>query len=154
MLKIPSLALACAALFAVAAYAADAPVSAPSAAKPSMVHGVKLASLCATCAVVSEVKTETRKGKASGVGAVGGAVAGGVIGNQVSDHSKLGTIGGAAVGGLIGNEIEKRTKKHTVWVTHVTTKDGKSKRFEYSADPGLKVGAIVEVTADNQLKKR
>ncbi len=150
MLKTRSLAVACVALFALAAQAADA----PAVAKPTVVQGVKLTTLCATCAVVSEVKTEKRKGKASGVGAVGGAVAGGVIGNQMSDHGTLGTVGGAAIGGLLGNEIEKQTKKHTVWVTHVTLKDGSSKRFEYTADPGLKAGAIVEVTAANQLKKR
>ena len=129
--------------------AADAP-----AAKVSTVQGVRLATLCATCAVVSEVRMERRKGKASGMGAVGGAVAGGVIGNKTTDGGALGTVGGAAVGGLLGNAIEKQVKKHKVWITTVTQKDGNTRKFEADADPGWKAGAVVEIGADNQLKKR
>jgi len=140
-------------LFSIAsAQAADKPAAAPAATKA--VQGVRLASLCATCAVVSEVRVEKRKGKASGVGAVGGAVAGGVVGNKATDGGTLGTVGGAAVGGLLGNAIEKQIKKHNVWVTTVTQKDGSTRKFEAEADPGWKVGAVVEVGADNQLKKR
>ncbi len=134
---------------ATATRAADAPASAP---KPTAVQGIKLASLCAQCGVVSAVKTETRKGKASGVGAVGGAVAGGVVGNKATDGGTVGTVGGAAIGGLLGNELEKQLKKHKVWVTTVTLKDGSTQKFEAEQDPGLKVGAIVEVGADKQLK--
>jgi len=131
------------------AWAADAPAAAAS----GVVQGVKLATLCANCAVVSDIHTETRQGKASGAGAVGGAVVGGVIGNKISDHGTLGTVGGAAIGGLLGNQIEKNAKKHTVWVTTVTLKDGSTKKFEAGADPGWKAGAVVEIGADNQLKK-
>ena len=132
-----------------ATQAADKP-----AATPSAVHGVRLATLCGTCAVVSEVHVEKRKGKGSGVGAVGGAVAGGVVGNKVSDGGTLGTAGGAVVGGLLGNAIEKQVKKHNVWVTTVTKKDGRAHKFEAAADPGWKAGAVVEIGADNQLKRR
>jgi uncharacterized protein YcfJ len=141
------------ALTGVAAHAADVAKPAPVAAATSVVNGVKLATLCATCGVVTEVKSEKRKGKASGVGVVGGAVVGGVVGNKVGDGSTLGTVGGAAVGGLLGNEIEKRTKRHTVWVTTATMKDGTVRKFEANADPGWKAGTVVEVAADNQLKK-
>jgi outer membrane lipoprotein SlyB len=133
------------------AWAANGTTPAPTA--PGVVQGVKLATLCANCAVVSDIHTETRKGKASGVGAVGGAVVGGVIGNKASDHGTLGTVGGAAIGGLLGNEIEKHAKKHTVWVTTVTLKDGSTKKYEAAADPGWKAGAVVEVGTDNQLRK-
>lgn len=137
------------------AYAADKPTpAAAAAASPSAVQGVRLATLCKTCAVVSEVRVETRKGKASGVGAVGGAVAGGVVGNKATDGGTLGTVGGAAVGGLLGNAIEKQVKKHKVWVTSVTHRDGSVRKFEAEADPGWKAGATVEIGADNQLKKR
>lgn len=135
------------------ALAADAAKPA-AAAVPAVVHGVTLAKLCATCGVVTEVKRETRKGKASGVGAVGGAVAGGVVGNKVTDGGTLGTVGGAAVGGVIGNAIEKQVKKHKVWVTAVTLKDGSVKKFDSEAEPGWKAGAVVEVGADGALKKR
>ena len=123
-------------------------------AVPAKAHGVKLTTLCASCAVVNETHTEKRKGKASGVGAVGGAVAGGVVGNKATDGGTLGTVGGAAVGGLLGNAIEKQVKKHTVWVTSVTLKDGSTKKFEAGAAPGWKAGQVVEVSADGQLKAR
>lgn len=142
------------ALTAVVLLAATLSQAADKTAVPSAVHGVRLATLCATCAVVSEVRVETRKGKASGVGAVGGAVAGGVVGNKVSDGGTIGTVGGAAVGGLLGNAIEKQVKKHKVWVTTVTKKDGSTHKFEAAADPGWKAGNLVEIGADNQLKKR
>ncbi|HET9978309.1 MAG TPA: glycine zipper 2TM domain-containing protein [Burkholderiaceae bacterium] len=122
-------------------------------AVPDIVQGVRLATLCANCGVVSAVKTEKRKGKASGVGAVGGAVVGGVIGNKTTD-STTGTVVGGVAGGLIGNEIEKRTKRHTVWVTTATMKDGTVRKFEAGADPGWKAGAVIEVGADGQAKKR
>ncbi len=132
--------------------AADKPAAAT--ASPATVKGVRLATLCKTCAVVSQTHVEKRKGKASGVGAVGGAVAGGVVGNKATDGGTLGTVGGAAVGGLLGNAIEKQIKKHNVWVTTVTLKDGSRRKFEAEADPGWKVGAVLEIGADNQLKKR
>jgi len=88
------------------------------------------------------------------VGAVGGAVVGGVVGNKVGDGSTTGTVVGGVAGGLLGNEIEKRTKRHTVWITTATMKDGTVKKFEATADPLWKAGAVVEVVADNQLKKR
>ena len=136
-------------------FATDKPLTAAKAASaPGVVQGVRLATLCKTCAVVSEVRVETRKGKASGVGAVGGAVAGGVVGNKATDGGTLGTVGGAAVGGLLGNAIEKQVKKHKVWVTTVTQRDGSLRKFEAETDPGWKAGATVEIGADNQLKKR
>ena len=140
-----------AALFALAAFAADKAVAA-SATAPTTVQGVHLASICATCAVVSEVHVEKRKGKASGAGAVGGAVVGGVIGNKAADGGALGTVGGAAVGGLIGNAIEKRAKQHDVWVTTVTKKDGSSHKFETGAAPAWKAGTVVEIGSDKHLK--
>jgi uncharacterized protein YcfJ len=77
---------------------------------------VALASLCNGCAVVSKEHTETRKGKASGVGAVGGVVAGGLVGNQFGSGNGRAavTVLGAVGGGVAGNEIEKNVKKYTV----------------------------------------
>ncbi len=145
-----------AALLAVSAFAADKPaaVAAATSAVPTAVQGVRLATLCSNCAVVSDVRVVKRKGDASGVGAVGGAVVGGVVGNKATDGGALGTVGGAAVGGLLGNAIEKRAKRHDVWITSVTMKDGSTRKFEAEANPGWKAGAVVEVGADNKLKKR
>jgi outer membrane lipoprotein SlyB len=120
---------------------------------PTTVQGVRLARLCDRCGVVTQVRTVKRKGDASGVGAVGGAVAGGVIGKKTTD-STLGTAGGAVVGGLLGHEIEKRVKRRTVWETRVTLKDGSTRRFDTEAQPAWKAGTVVEVTADDQLRRR
>jgi uncharacterized protein YcfJ len=139
------------ALAAVPAHAADADKAAP----PKLVHGVKLASVCDGCGVVSATRTETRKGKASGVGAVGGAVAGGVVGHQLgggSGKTAL-TVLGAVGGGLAGNEIEKNVKKHTVWITTVTYKDGSKRNYERESDPGLKAGDVVRLENGHPVKQ-
>jgi uncharacterized protein YcfJ len=135
--------LACATLLAGASLA-----QAADNVTPREVQGVRLSELCRSCGVVTSIKQESRKGKASGAGAVGGAVAGGVVGNKTTD-STLGTVGGAAVGGLLGNEIEKRVKKEKVWVTRITLRDGRSRKFESSSRPDdWRVGSVVEVDND------
>lgn len=113
-----------------------------------------LAKLCADCAIVRSVQTETRKGKSSGLGIVGGAVAGGVLGNQIGRGSgkTVATFGGAVGGGLLGNEVEKHLKKSTVWITTVTLKDGSVRRFEAGADPQLRAGDVVS-TAQGRLRR-
>ena len=115
--------------------------------KSRVVHGVALATLCKTCAVVTKERTETRKGQTSGVGAVGGAVAGGVIGNQFGrgNGKTAMTVVGAVGGAVAGNEIEKNVKKTTVWITTVTFKDGSTKTYENSSDPNLRAGDVVKV---------
>lgn len=137
----------------IAALACVSFMPASAADAPKEVQGVRLARICDACAVVTAVKRETRKGDASGVGAVGGAVAGGVVGNKTTD-STIGTVGGAAVGGLLGNEIEKQLKKRKVYATTVTLRNGTVKKFDSEKDPGWKAGTVVEVGADGHLKKR
>lgn len=104
--------------------------------------------LCQSCGRVTAVHTETRRGKGSGVGAVGGAVVGGLLGNMVGGGNgrKLATVAGAVGGGYAGNEIEKNQKSYTVWVVQVEERDGRIRRFERSADPGLRVGDEVRLT--------
>jgi outer membrane lipoprotein SlyB len=141
------------AALAFAAFAAHAAEAQPAAAAPKEAAGVKLSKICDACGVVTRVRQETRKGEASGVGAVGGAVAGGVVGNKTTD-STVGTVGGAALGGVLGHQIEKQLKKHKVYATSVTLKNGTSKKFDTENDPAWKVGTVVEVGADGKLKKR
>lgn len=142
------------ALAPLAALAADKPTAVDKAASAvaSLKEKAKLATVCEACGVVEKTRRETRKGKASGVGAVGGAVAGGVVGNKTTD-STIGTVGGAAVGGLLGHEIEKRVKRTKVWVTTVKMKDGSQRKFEAANDPKWAAGTVVEVSADGQLTK-
>lgn len=139
----------------VGALIAAQPAFATAAAKTKVVHGVTLASLCSGCAVVSKEHTETRKGKPSGVGAVGGAVAGGVIGNQFGHGNGKAamTVLGAVGGGVAGNEIEKNVKKYTVWVTTVTFKDGTQKRYERTSDPNLRPGDVVQIVKGQPVRR-
>jgi outer membrane lipoprotein SlyB len=119
------------------AFAAKADLPAPSKAQ--------LAALCESCAIVGSVHQTSKKGKASGVGAVGGAVVGGVVGHKAGDGGTLATGAGAVVGGLLGNEIEKRVKKEKVWVTRVTQRDGKVETFETQDKPDFKIGEVVRI---------
>ena len=143
------LAAAAAALSFGTAQAADTPASAPKA-----VAGVTLSKVCDGCGVVSDVHTETRKGKASGLGAVGGAVAGGLLGHQMGGGSgkTAMTAIGAVGGGIAGNEIEKNVKKKTVWVTSVTFKDGSKHKYERDSSPGLKAGDVVKLSEGQPVK--
>ncbi|KQY90570.1 glycine zipper 2TM domain-containing protein [Pelomonas sp. Root1444] len=117
-------------------------------ARPAPVERETQPALCASCGRVTDVHTETRQGKASGVGAVGGAVVGGLLGNMVGGGTgkKIATVGGAVAGGYAGNEIEKNHKTYTVWIVQVKERDGRLRRFERSADPGLRVGDEVRLT--------
>ena len=134
------------------------PTPAPSAAAKVGAPGVKAsgqARLCDECARVTEVHQEQRKGKASGLGAIGGAVVGGLLGNQVGggNGKKLATIGGAVAGGYAGNEIEKRSKAHSVWMIRVSHTDGSTQTFEREHDPQLRVGDVVLIR-DGQLQRQ
>ncbi|WP_280155871.1 glycine zipper 2TM domain-containing protein [Piscinibacter sp. XHJ-5] len=117
-------------------------------------HGVKLASICAACGVVSDTRVEHREGKATGVGGLGGAVVGGIVGHQIGSGSGngLATVLGAVGGGLAGNAIEKRVKKVTVWSTTVTFKDGSTQTFEQTADPDLDEGDVVKMENGHPVK--
>lgn len=129
--------------------ARSAPVRrAPAESRPAPVEREAPAALCSSCARVTEVRTETRRGEASGVGAVGGAVVGGLLGNMVGggNGKKLATVAGAVGGGYAGNEIEKNQKSYTVWVIQMEQADGRARRFERRADPGLRVGDEVRLT--------
>lgn len=117
-------------------------------ARPRVGDEGALAALCQGCARVTDVHTEARRGQASGVGVVGGAVVGGLLGSMVGggNGKKLATVGGAVAGGYAGNEIEKNQKTHSVWVVQVQERDGRTHRFERSADPGLRVGDEVRLS--------
>lgn len=126
--------------------------TAPAAGKAS---ADSAPALCGECARVTEVHEETRQGKASGIGAVGGAVLGGLLGHQVGGGTgkKIATIGGAVAGGYAGNEIEKRQKSHRVWVVRLSHADGSTQRLEQAQDPGLRAGDVV-VVRDGRIERR
>jgi outer membrane lipoprotein SlyB len=107
-----------------------------------------VADTCSSCAVVTSVRTEQREGEATALGTLGGAVIGGLLGNQVGGGSgkKIATVGGAVAGGYAGREIEKRQRATTVWIIEARERDGRLRRFERSADPGLRSGDEIVLT--------
>ena len=115
------------------------------------VRGVKLASICSVCGVVSDVRTETRDAPADAKGAVAGAVVGGLAGHGIGSGSgrTAATVLGAIGGGVAGNAIEKRMHRVTVWTTTVVFKDGTVRNYERNAGPKVEPGDIV-VIADGQ----
>jgi len=101
--------------------------------------------LCKGCLWMQEIHAETREGKGSGLGVVGGAVIGGLLGHQIGGGAgkKLATVGGAAAGGYAGNEVEKNAKKTTVWIAQVVDRGGQMHHVEMGADPMLRAGDTV-----------
>jgi outer membrane lipoprotein SlyB len=146
--------LLCATLLCLTVIAAHAGETAAAARAPAQVHGVKLASICDACGVVSQTTTETRAGKPNGVGAVGGAVVGGVVGHQIGGGGgkTAATVLGALGGGVAGNAIEKKAKKVTVWITTVTFKDGSTATYEHASDPGFDAGDVVRIDHGQPVK--
>lgn len=139
----PALLLVVAGTAAAIATAQTEPLpAAPAASTPS---ASQLSRLCDGCAWVQDVHSETRKGKGSGLGVVGGAVLGGLLGHQVGGGTgrKITTVGGAAAGAYAGNEVEKNAKKQTVWVVQLMNRDGSTRRVELGADPNLRTGDTV-----------
>lgn len=130
---------------------ADAPAPVVKAApKPAAVakpapERVAKAAACTACGVIESVKAVTRKGDASGVGAVAGGVIGAVAGNQVGggDGRKAMTVIGAIGGGLAGHEIEKRKNSTTVHEVRIRMDDGTVRTIEQATAP--QVGARVQL---------
>jgi outer membrane lipoprotein SlyB len=151
-MKLPFLSLVVVASFAAipASHAGDN----PTATRPTEVRGVKLASICAACGVVSDTRVETRVGQGTGAGAVGGAVVGGLLAHQIGRGSgkAAATVLGAVGGGVAGNAIEKKVRKVTVWLTTVTFKDGTAGTFEQTTDTGLEAGDVVTVQDGRPVK--
>jgi len=111
------------------------------------VRGVKLASICSVCGVVSDVRAETRDAPADAKGAVAGAVIGGLAGHGVGSGSgrTAATVLGALGGGVAGNAIEKKMNRVTVWTTTVVFKDGTVRSYERQTGPGVEPGDVVVI---------
>ena len=115
------------------AKAADKPVQRLAAAPKA--SPTPAAPACRDCGVVESVRQITRKGEASGIGAVAGGVLGAAVGNQMgkgNGRSAM-TVLGAVGGGVAGHEIEKRAKSTTVHVVKVRMDDGSLRTIEQSA---------------------
>jgi outer membrane lipoprotein SlyB len=110
---------------------------------------VQLRAVCETCGTVEAVTPVTRKGQASGVGAVGGAVLGGVLGHQVGGGrgKDLATVVGAVGGGALGHNVEKNVRSTTAYQVRVRMEDGSTRTIEQASAPA--VGSKVTVDGNS-----
>jgi outer membrane lipoprotein SlyB len=124
---------------------ASAKGKAGHAAKPAPATTTAAADICATCGTVESVKTETRKGEGTGLGAVAGGVLGGVVGHQMGggNGKKAMTVLGAVGGGLAGHEVEKRARSTTVYQVRLRMDDGTTRTVTQQTAPA--VGGRFEV---------
>ncbi len=109
---------------------------------------------CNECGTVSEVKTITLEGKASGAGAVAGGVLGGVLGHQIGGGTgkDLATIGGAVGGAYAGHQIEKKAKERLQYRVVVHMENGTSRSFDYSSPTSFQVGDSVKIEKDTLVR--
>lgn len=112
--------------------AAATAVAPAKAAKPVPERHATAAPACANCGVVESVRSVTKKGQGTGLGAVAGGVVGAAVGNQVGKGNgrTAMTVLGAVGGGLAGNEVEKRARSTTVHEVRVRMDDGTVRTFE------------------------
>jgi outer membrane lipoprotein SlyB len=125
-------------------HAADKAASEPASRE---VRGVKLASICSVCGVVSDVRAETRDAPSDPKGAIAGAVVGGLAGHGMGGGSgrTAMTVLGVVGGGVAGNAIEKKMNRVTVWTTTVVFKDGTVRSYERDSGPNVEPGDIVVI---------
>lgn len=133
---------------ATAALAAEVPP--PPAGRPVQAapqrRAAAPAATCRDCGTVESVRTVTRKGEGSGIGAVAGGVLGAAVGNQMgkgNGRSAM-TVLGAVGGGMAGHEVEKRSKSVTVHRVSVRMDDGTLRTVEVARAPRAGERVIVE----------
>jgi len=145
LLATAAAALIAASVLAAAPTADAADKTADSA--PQEVRGVKLASICSMCGVVSDMRSETRDAPADAKGAVAGALVGGLAGHGGGSGSgrTAMTVLGAVGGGVAGNAIEKKMRRVTVWTITVVFKDGTVRSFDAEGDPKVAPGDVVVI---------
>ena len=116
-------------------------------AAPGAAPAAAAASVCLDCVTITSIREVTKKGEASGVGAVAGGVLGGVLGRQLggSRHRTAGTVVGAAGGAVAGHMIEKKARSGKTFEIRVRFDDGRSKTFTQDTHPSWNTGDRVRV---------
>ena len=102
---------------------------------------------CDNCGTVTDVRTVTKEGEASGGGAVLGGVVGGVLGHQIGSGrgNTAATVAGAAGGAYAGHQIEKKKNEVTKYVVEVKMESGTVRTFSYSNPTAYKVGDKIKI---------
>lgn len=123
------------------------PHAAPAPAVRSAPAKVAAVPACVDCGVIESVREVDAKGKASGIGAVGGAVVGGLLGNQVGAGrgKDAMTVAGAVGGAVAGNEVEKRVKTTRSYEVTVRLNDGTTRVISESGQPVWRAGDKVRI---------
>ncbi len=115
---------------------------------------VSSTALCAECGKVMEVSVTEKSGDGGPLGMLAGGAAGALLGHQIGSGSgkDLATIAGAVGGAYAGKKIEEKVKTHKVWSVGVDFADGNKGRFEFTQDPGFKVGDTVKKSGDTVVR--
>ena len=102
---------------------------------------------CDNCGTVTNVRTVTKEGEASGGGAVVGGIVGGVLGHQVGSGrgNTAATVAGAAGGAYAGHQIEKKKNEVTSYVVEVQMESGNTRTFTYSQPTAYKIGDKIKI---------
>ena len=106
------------------------------------------AAMCAECGRVLSTTVTEKAGESSAVGVLAGGALGAVLGNQVGGGlgKDLATLAGAAGGAYAGKKIEEKIKTHKVWTVTVLYPNESKVSFDFTQDPGFKVGDKVRNT--------
>lgn len=110
---------------------------------------------CDNCGTVTNVKTVTKQGEASGGGAVLGGVVGGVLGHQVGSGrgNTAATVVGAAGGAYAGHQIEKKKNETTSYVVEVKMESGTVRTFNYTNPTAYKIGDKIKIVDKKLIKQ-
>ena len=102
--------------------------------------------VCAECGKVTAVTMAEKKGESGAVGLITGAVVGGVLGHQIGGGTgkTLATVAGAEGGAYAGKKVEEKANTQKVWTVSVRYADGRNGSFEFTQDPGMRVGDAVK----------
>ena len=111
--------------------------------------------VCADCGKVIAVSTSEKAGDSSPLGVIAGGAAGAVLGHQVGSGTgkDLATIAGALGGAYAGKKIEEKVKTQKVWTVSVQYGDGRKASFNFSQDPGMKVGDPVKNSGETIVRE-
>jgi outer membrane lipoprotein SlyB len=122
------------------------PASTPPAAAPVPCHD---------CGVIESVRTLSKEGEGSGLGAVAGGVVGGALGHNVGRGRgrDLATVAGVVGGAVLGNKIEKSQRAQTYYELTVRFEDGSSRVFTSETEPAWRAGDSVKVV-DGVIRSR
>jgi hypothetical protein len=124
-------------------------IASPSAAA-AVAAPAKAAAVCQDCGRVLSVSVTEKAGEAGPLGLIAGSLGGALLGHQVGNGTgkDLATIAGALGGAYAGKMIEEKVKTHMLWTVGAQFGDGSKRSYEFSQDPGYKVGDAVKKSGD------